>query len=123
LLGLVWFFCLADFYRRIDCSAGLTDGAGKTLVSAVKYTLGSVWAPIPAASDTFAATSAAGAKIASAPMTPPNAPQVFTAFLLGTKSFGYTLMPQIDAPEFGPCRPGGSAQKLGCAQNTSAVDV
>jgi hypothetical protein len=40
--------------------------------------------------------------------------QVFTAFLLGTKAFGYTIMPQIDAPEFGPCRPGGDSQTLGC---------
>ena len=31
----------------------------------------------------------------------PNAPQVFTAFLLGVKGFGYTLMPQIDAPVSG----------------------
>ena len=57
-------------------AAGLTNGAGKTLVSGVKYTLGSVWAPIPAASDTFTAISTGNAKIASAPMTPPLAPQV-----------------------------------------------
>ena len=82
-------------------SAGLSDASGKALVSGVKYTLGSVWAPIPAAAGTFAATSATGGTVASAPMTPPNAPQVFTAFLLGVKGFGYTLMPQIDAPVSG----------------------
>eukprot|EP01043_Picozoa_sp_COSAG02_P054134 COSAG02_NODE_6080_length_3815_cov_25.833961_4_plen_171_part_00 len=57
-------------------AAGLTNGAGKTLVSGVKYTLGSVWAPISAASDTFTAISTGGSKLASAPMTPPLAPQV-----------------------------------------------
>jgi hypothetical protein len=57
-------------------AAGLTNGASKTLVSGVKFTLGSVWAPIPAASDTFTATSTSGDKLASAPMTPPLAPQV-----------------------------------------------
>jgi len=82
-------------------SAGLSDASGKALVSGVKYTLGSVWAPIPAAAGTFTATSATGGTVASAPMTPPNAPQVFTAFLLGVKGFGYTLMPQIDAPVSG----------------------
>ena len=38
-------------------------------------------------------------------MTPPSAPEVWTGFLLGTAGYGYTLMPMIDAPEYGPCRP------------------
>ena len=94
-------------------SAGLSNGAGKAIVSGVKYTLGSVWAPIGAAADTFTATDSSAKTIATAPMTPPAAPQVFTAFLLGTKAYGYTLMPQIDAPEYGPCRPGCDGP--GCA--------
>jgi hypothetical protein len=48
---------------------------------------------------------AGGAALASAPFTPPSAPMVFTAFLLGDKSTGYTLLPQLDAPETGPCKP------------------
>ena len=66
--------------------------------------LGSTWHPIPASADTFSAT-AAGGVLASAPMTPPNAPEAWTGFLLGTAGFGYTLMPMIDAPEKGACRP------------------
>ena len=97
-------------------SAGLTNGAKKVLVSDVKFTLGSVWMPIPASADSFTATDKSQAKIVTATMTPPDAPQVFTAFLLGTKEYGYTLMPQIDAPEYGPCRPGGASQQLGCSR-------
>jgi hypothetical protein len=48
---------------------------------------------------------AGGADLASAPFTPPSAPAVFTTFLLGSKSFGYSLLPQVDAPETGPCKP------------------
>ena len=29
----------------------------------------------------------------------------FTTFLMGTKAFGYSLLPQVDAPETGPCKP------------------
>ena len=47
-----------------------------------------------------------GAKLTSATFTAPASPEAFTTFLLGTKAFGYTLVPEIDAPEFGPCRPG-----------------
>lgn len=49
--------------------------------------------------------------------------KVFTAFLLGTKTFGYTIMPQIDAPEFGPCRPGGDSQMLGCLLVNGSTDI
>jgi hypothetical protein len=44
---------------------------------------------------------------ASAPFTPPAAPEVFTLFMMGTKQYGYSLLPSIDAPESGPCRPQG----------------
>ena len=97
------------------------------LATAVKFTLGSDWAPVLAVQDVFTASASstiatvatvtagdedrggadiqAATSLATATMTPPAAPEVFTAFLLGTKDFGYTLMPQIDAPEYGPCRP------------------
>ena len=31
--------------------------------------------------------------------------EVFTTFLLGSKQYGYTLVPQVDAPEYGVCKP------------------
>ena len=43
--------------------------------------------------------------LASAAFTPPSAPEVFTTFLMGSKAFGYSLLPQVDAPETGPCKP------------------
>lgn len=103
--------------------ASLQDGNGQTLASNVQYTLGSRWHPVPATQQTFSASASTvsnassplgahvvgagiGAGIlASAPFSPPAAPEVFTAFLMGSASFGYSLLPQIDAPEFGPCRP------------------
>jgi len=93
--------------------AGLADGAGTQLVSDVKFSLGSKWVPVPASHDTFSASSSLdkGAALASATFTPPDAPEVFTAFFLGSEDFGYTLMPQIDAPEYGPCRPAASAAR------------
>eukprot|EP01046_Picozoa_sp_COSAG06_P079751 COSAG06_NODE_27143_length_599_cov_5.772000_1_plen_90_part_10 len=90
----------------------------------MKYSLGSQWAPVPAEQQTFTAVAgssgadddgaavqpagrvnttaalaagggaAAAAGLASAPFTPPSAPAVFTTFLLGSKSFGYSLLPQ-----------------------------
>ena len=68
---------------------------------------------MPATQQTFTASggaSAGAAAIASAPFTPPNAPQAFTTFLLGSKSFGYSLLPQVDAPETGPCKPSEEAR-------------
>jgi len=85
----------------------------------VKYSLGSVWVPVSAGQQTFTAVGGAptdsgagsvtddavaamminatgtAAGLASAPFTPPNAPQVFTTFLLGSKAFGYSLLPQV----------------------------
>eukprot|EP01045_Picozoa_sp_COSAG04_P018352 COSAG04_NODE_1693_length_5912_cov_5.083606_5_plen_117_part_00 len=86
-----------------------------------------------ATSDTAAEGAAAGTPLASAPFAPPQvkarsparyvewqslrpdcttkfnplpqAPEVFTVFLLGDKGYGYTLLPQLDAPETGPCKP------------------
>ena len=98
-------------------SAGLQDGSGKALAAGVKYTLGSTWAGVPSTQQTFAAvassstvdggdtTNGTAAALAKAPFTPPSAPQVFTAFLMGSKGYGYSLLPQLDAPETGPCKP------------------
>ena len=93
--------------------AGLRDGGstGKSLAQGVKYSLGSPWAPVDATQQTFTAVGGAGA-LASAPFTPPAAPQVFTTFLLGSKAFGYSLLPQVDAPETGPCKPPAAAAAL-----------
>ena len=77
-------------------SASLTVG-GTPLAHGVQYSLGSKWVPVPATQQTFAASGSA-APLASAPFTPPNAPEVFTTFLLGSKAFGYSLLPQVDAP-------------------------
>ena len=119
-------------------AAGLQDGNGASLADNVKYTLGSKWAPVSATEQTFSAVAdtrhsatgpqsqltlartereqaqqaaGAGVVLASSPFTPPQSPQVFTTFLLGSKSFGYSLLPQVDAPETGPCKP--SAAGLG----------
>ena len=85
-------------------SAGLTYDGGLPLADKVAYTLGSTWSAVPAGQHNFSANmdgASGGAPLASAPFTPPSAPQVFTTFLLGTKSFGYSLLPQVDAPETG----------------------
>ena len=87
--------------------AGLTDSAGQHLADNIKYTLGSTWAPVGAGSQTFTAVSesANGGTLATMTTTPPVAPNVFTAFLLGDATYKYTLVPQVDAPETGPCKP------------------
>ena len=85
-------------------SAGLTYDGGLPLADNVAYTLGSTWSAVPAGQQNFSAYmdgASGSAPLASAPFTPPSAPQVFTTFLLGTKSFGYSLLPQVDAPETG----------------------
>jgi hypothetical protein len=87
-------------------SAGLHGDGGKVLANGIKYTLGSDWAPISSDQQTFTAVSdAGGATLATAQTTPPAAPEVFTAFLLGSAAYRYTLLPQVDAPETGPCKP------------------
>jgi hypothetical protein len=107
-------------------SVSLHDGKGHSLADGVKYTLGSAWVPVPAAEQTFSAvadsTLASGAAarpwqpggggggvLASSPFTPPQSPQVFTTFFLGSASFGYSLLPQVDAPETGRGRPPAAA--------------
>ena len=85
--------------------AKLLDGAGKPLADQVQYSLGSPWVPVPAGQQTFTAVADGGTARATAPFSPPNAPEVFSVFLLGDKSFGYSLVPQVDAPETGPCKP------------------
>ena len=85
-------------------AAGLQDGAGKALASNVLYTLGSKWIAVPAEQQTFSATSSsaagnatdvAGGALASAPFTPPAAPDVFTTFLLGSKAYGCEAQPSV----------------------------
>ena len=83
--------------------AGMKEGS-TALVNNVKYTLGSSWAPITDAQGTFTVfDTASGATLASDTFTPPNAPFVFTNFLIGQKNqtgtFGPKLVPLIDAPE------------------------
>lgn len=112
--------------------AGLIDGTSIKLASDVQYSLGSTWSsqalptilclpemphgtshsssvdrsPVPATEQIFVAVSdPAAAHLASADYTAPAAPEVFTTFLLGTQSFGYSLIPLLDAPETGPCKP------------------
>ena len=89
-------------------SAGLKGGSDSTvLVDKVLYSLGSKWAPVPIGAQSYTVFSdgGAGTRLASSPFTAPIAPMVFTLFLLGSANFGYTLAPQLDAPEKGPCRP------------------
>lgn len=63
--------------------------------------------PVDGSNQQFSAFAdgSAGRILASATFTPPKAPQVFTTFLLGTEGYGYTLVPQVDAPEYGVCKP------------------
>ena len=91
---------------------GLVGGDGMQLVDHVKYSLGSDWMPVSTAEQQFAAVAdsndddaVVAAALATATFTPPAAPDVFTSYLLGSKSFGYSLLPQFDAPETGPCKP------------------
>jgi hypothetical protein len=62
------------------------------------------WSPVSADSQTLSAT-ANSAVVASVTVTPPSAPAAFTTFLLGSKEYGYSLVPSVDAPETGPCKP------------------
>ena len=74
-------------------------------------TLGSTWIPVGGESQTFTAVAdstanrGSGANLATMTTTPPAAPNVFTAFLMGDAKYKYTLLPQVDAPETGPCKP------------------
>eukprot|EP01050_Picozoa_sp_SAG11_P031819 SAG11_NODE_10054_length_860_cov_2.094612_1_plen_144_part_00 len=104
--------------------AGLNDGSGQQLAHDVQYSLGSQWSQVPLAKQTFSAVSdtssssptpsgssnsssleSLASALASVSFAPPAAPQVFTTFLMGSASFGYTLLPLDDAPETGPCKP------------------
>ena len=60
-----------------------------------------LWAQVPSVTTTFTAVDDAGngGMHPEVTMTPPLAPQVFTTFLLGSAQYGYTLVPQVDAPE------------------------
>ena len=86
-------------------SAGMNIGT-TTLVDGVKYSLGSVWAPIPVAEATFN-IFADGTKqaLTSDTFTPPPTPFVFTNFLIGMNNategskFACRAVPLIDAPE------------------------
>eukprot|EP01047_Picozoa_sp_COSAG01_P089654 COSAG01_NODE_21700_length_889_cov_1.855696_1_plen_78_part_10 len=56
-----------------------------------------------------AAAAAAAAFWLPLPSPPPQSPQVFTTFFLGSASFGYSLLPQVDAPETGRPTAGSSS--------------
>jgi hypothetical protein len=78
----------------------------KTLVDGVLYTLGSGWAPIPTESQTFTIfNDANNAVLTTDVFTPPEAPFVFTNFLIGMSNetqgsvFACRAIPLIDAPE------------------------
>jgi hypothetical protein len=77
---------------------------GSTLVNHVDYTIGSGWAPVPSDSATFAVfDDKSGKTLVTGTFTPPEAPQVFTEFLIGmnnaTGAYGPQLVPLLDAPE------------------------
>jgi hypothetical protein len=85
-------------------SADMSSG-GQTLVTDIKYTLGSVWATIPAASASYTVTNhKTGAVLATDTYTAPPAPFVFTNFLIGMANatdatYKTQLVPLVDAPE------------------------
>ena len=85
-------------------SASMSSG-GSTLVSDVKYSIGSIWASIPAAKATFAVTDyTTGKSLATDTYTAPPAPFVFTNFLIGLQNatdaaYKTQLVPLVDAPE------------------------
>eukprot|EP01052_Picozoa_sp_SAG31_P010007 SAG31_NODE_536_length_14340_cov_9.449196_8_plen_95_part_00 len=73
------------------------------------------WAPVDGGSQTFTAvadsspwnnasaaaasvSASGGGELATMTTTPPAAPNVFTAFLMGDAKYKYTLLPQVDAP-------------------------
>ena len=85
--------------------SGLKDSDGETLADQIQYSLGSRWVPISSESQTLTAFEDGGGTLASVTTTPPSAPQVFTAFLMGSATYKYSLLPQVDAPETGPCKP------------------
>jgi hypothetical protein len=77
---------------------------GTVLVQGIDYTISSIWATVPVSQATFAAKDQTTGKVlASATTTPPDAPFVFTCFLIGsqnmTGALGPQLVPLIDAPE------------------------
>jgi hypothetical protein len=85
--------------------AGMKSGKA-TLVSHVKYTIGSEWAPIPVESATFTVfDQKTGKTLATTTTTPPHNPFVFTNFLIGlsnvssASAFTTQVVPLIDAPE------------------------
>ncbi len=85
--------------------SGLKESNGKTLADQIQYSLGSRWIPISGDSQTLTAFEDGGGILAAVTTTPPSAPQVFTAFLMGSAKYKYSLLPQVDAPETGPCKP------------------
>jgi len=87
-------------------SAGMKAG-GTTLVDGVKFTLGSVWAPVPDdQTQTYVAfDDQTGATLTSDSFEAPSSPFVFTNFLIGMRNAtaGSALAPRfvplVDAPE------------------------
>lgn len=86
-------------------SAGMSVN-GTVLIEGVPYTLGSQWAAVAADTATFNIfNNATGTALATDTFTPPNAPFVFTNFLIGVNNvssgskFTTRAVPLIDAPE------------------------
>lgn len=79
---------------------------GTIVVEGIPYSIGSTWAPIPADTATFTIfNNVTGTTLATDTFTPPNAPFVFTNFLVGLNNvstgskFAPRAIPLIDAPE------------------------
>lgn len=87
-------------------SAGM-EGNGKNLVDGVKFTLGSIWAPITSQeSMTFTAfDDQTNKNLATSTFQAPPSPYVFSQFLIGlanassNSAFAPAMIPLIDAPE------------------------
>jgi len=80
--------------------------SGKVILNDIAYTLGSDWVVIPQGSETFTVVDSVSNKTLAADTTaPPNAPFVFTNFLIGLQSanngsaYATQVVPLIDAPE------------------------
>ena len=79
---------------------------GTIVVEDIAYSIGSTWAPIPSDTATFEIfNNVTGTQVAADSFTPPEAPFVFTNFLIGLgnvssgSTFATRAVPLIDAPE------------------------
>ena len=83
----------------------------KSVATGVAYSLGSQWAEVPTASESFQfADSGSGKALLTKTETPPKAPIGATNFLLGVQNplagvLGLQAVSLNDAPEGGKCHP------------------